>query len=58
MIEWKKEGKIRYSNEIVQRINNMHGTNVNDWIVASYVSVERQSNNHPIINDDSSHRYM
>ena len=36
----------------------MHGTNVNDLTVAKYVSVERQSNNHPIINDDSSRRYM
>ena len=41
MIEWKKEGKIRYSNEIVQRINNMHGTNVNDWTVENCVSVDR-----------------
>ena len=36
----------------------MHGTNVNDWTVAKYVSVDRQYTNYPLMNDDSSRRYM
>ena len=38
----RKGRKRRYSNEIVQKINNMHGTNVNYWTVAKYVSVDIQ----------------
>ena len=38
----RKGWKRRYANEIVQKINNMHGTNVNYWTVAKYVSVDIQ----------------
>ena len=38
----RKGCKRRYANEIVQKMNNMHGTNVNYWTVAKYVSVDIQ----------------
>ena len=52
---WYNERK---GNTIVQKINNMHGTNVNDWTVAKYVSVDRKYKNYSLINDDCSRRYM
>ena len=38
----RKGWKRRYANKIVPKINNMHGTKVNYWTAAKYVSVDKQ----------------
>ena len=46
----RKGKKGRYDNEIFQKINNMHGTNVNYLTVVKYVSKDRQQKKYPLMN--------